>query len=506
MDNQKRSARDNQQKSKLSIKNLRPRKLLLAGMPFFVAGALVATGINGTNTLRAGDAVTTEQSRAIETLSVPSSFAELADRLSPAVVNVKVTKVMQTGFQGPETHGSPFGDQFGDFFNRFFEQMPRTTPSQGAGSGVIISEDGYILSNNHVVEGAKEVSVTLANEKEYPAEVIGLDPKTDLAVLKIEAPKDLPKASLGNSENLKVGDWVVAIGNPFGLNHTVTSGIVSAKGRVIGAGPYDNFIQTDASINPGNSGGPLFNMKGEVVGINTAIIPQGQGIGFAIPVNTAKPLIPQLVEHGEVTRGYLGVNIQTITPDLAKVLEVEERSGALVSDVMADSPAEKAGIERGDIIIDFNGDEVADSRDLPAKVAATPIGEEVELTILRDGKEKQLKVSVDELVADNSFHGKSDGASKGKWGMQLHDLDENVAKQLRVDVRDGVAIVGVEPDSAAAEAGLRKGDVIVEVNREAVDSVSEVKKQLRDAEDKDKLLLLVQRDNGKFYVPLEQQG
>lgn len=497
---------ETQQKSKLSIKNLRPRKLLLAGMPFFVAGALVATGINGTNTLRAGDAVTTEQSIAIESLSVPSSFAELADRLSPAVVNVKVTKVMQTGFQGPEMHGSPFGDQFGDFFNRFSEQMPRTTPSQGAGSGVIISEDGYILSNNHVVEGAKEVSVTLANKKEYPAEVVGLDPKTDLAVLKIDAPKDLPKASLGNSENLKVGDWVVAIGNPFGLNHTVTSGIVSAKGRVIGAGPYDNFIQTDASINPGNSGGPLFNMKGEVVGINTAIIPQGQGIGFAIPVNTAKPLIPQLVEHGEVTRGYLGVNIQTITPDLAKVLEVEEQSGALVSDVTTDSPAEKAGIERGDIIINFNGDEVADSRDLSAKVAATPVGEEVELTILRDAKEKPLKVRVGELVADNSFHGKSDGASKGKWGLQLHDLDENVAKQLRVDAQDGVAIVGVEPGSAAAEAGLRKGDVIVEVNREAVDSVSEVKKQLRDAEDKDKLLLLVQRDNGKFYVPMEQEG
>ena len=506
-DNQKRFQRDTQQKPKLSLKNLRPRKLLLAGMPFFVAGALVATGINGTSTLRAGDAVAPAQSSAIESLSMPSSFAELADRLSPAVVNVKVTKVMQTGLQGPQMHGSPFGgDQFGDFFNRFFEQMPRTTPSQGAGSGVIISEDGYILSNNHVVEGAKEVSVTLANKKEYPAEVVGLDPKTDLAVLKIEAPKDLPKASLGDSENLKVGDWVVAIGNPFGLNHTVTSGIVSAKGRVIGAGPYDNFIQTDASINPGNSGGPLFNLKGEVVGINTAIIPQGQGIGFAIPVNTAKPLIPQLVEHGEVTRGYLGVNIQTITPDLATALEVEEQRGALVSDVMADSPAEKAGIERGDIIIDFNGDEIADSRDLPAKVAATPVGEEVELTILRDGKKTQLKVSVGELVADNSFHGKKDAVSKGKWGLQLHDLDENVAKQLRVEAQEGVAIVGVEPGSAAAEAGLRKGDVIVEVNREAVASVSEVKTQLREADDKDKLLLLVQRDSGKFYVPLELEG
>ena len=496
---------EDQKRSKFSISRFKPRKLLLAGMPFFVAGALVATGINGTNTLRAGDTVATEQNSGIESLSIPSSFAALADRLSPAVVNVKVTKVMQTGFQAPDMHGTPHGDQFGDFFNRFFGQMPRNYPSQGAGSGVIISEDGYILSNNHVVEGAKEVSVTLADKKEYPAEVIGLDPKTDLAVLKIDA-KDLPKATLGNSESLKVGDWVVAIGNPFGLNHTVTSGIVSAKGRVIGAGPYDNFIQTDASINPGNSGGPLFNLQGEVVGINTAIIPQGQGIGFAIPVNTAKPLIPQLVEHGEVTRGYLGVNIQTITPELAKALEVEEQSGALVSDVMSDSPAEKAGVERGDIIIDFNGHKIADSRDLPAKVAATPVGEEVKLTVLRDGEEKELAVSVGELAADNSRPGKTGGGSKGKWGLQLHDLNEDVAAQLRIETRAGVAIVGVEPDSAAAEAGLRKGDLIIEVNREAVDSVSEVKKQISDAEDKDKLLLLVQRENGKFYVPLEMEG
>ena len=500
---------DTQQKLKITIQKLRPRNLLLAGMPFFVAGALLATGINGANPLRAGDTVTEKNDRVIEYPSMPSSFADLADQLSPTVVNVKVTKVMQTGFQGPQMHGSPFGDQYGDFFNRFSEQMPqtpRTQPSQGAGSGVIISEDGYTLSNNHVVEGAKEVLVTLANKKEYPAEVVGLDPKTDLAVLKIKAQEDLPKAALGNSENLKVGDWVVAIGNPFGLNHTVTSGIVSAKGRVIGAGPYDDFIQTDASINPGNSGGPLFNMKGEVIGINTAIIPQGQGIGFAIPVNTAKPLIPQLVEHGEITRGYLGVNIQTITTDLAKALEVEEQSGALVSDVSADSPAEKAGIERGDIIIDFDGHKIKGSRDLPAKVAATPVGEKVELTVLRDGKEKQLTVSVGELADDNSLLGKADGASKGKWGLQLHDLDEKMAEQLRVDAQEGVAIVGVEPGSAAAEAGLRKGDVIVEVNRQAVDSVGEVKKQIRDAEDKDKLLLLVQRDKGKIYVPLEMEG
>ena len=327
-------------------------------------------------------------------------------------------------------------------------------------------------------------------------------------MLKITSDREFPQAPLGDSDNLMIGETVIAIGNPFGLSHTVTTGVVSALHRSIKSNKevYENFIQTDASINPGNSGGPLLNILRELIGINTAIYGQAEGIGFAIPVNTAKPLIPQLVEHGEVTRGYLGVNIQTITPELAKALEVAEENGALVADVKADSPAQKAGIERGDIIINYNGQEIKDSHDLPVKVAATPVGEEVELTVLRDGKEKQLLLSVGELAADDSFHGKPDSASKGKWGLQLHDLDENVAKQLRLDVQEGVAIVGVEPGSAASEAGLRKGDVIIEVNRHVVDSVSAVKKQLGDAQDKDKLLLLVQRENNKFYVPLEMEG
>jgi serine protease Do len=436
---------------------------------------------------------------------MPSSFAELADKLSPTVVNVKVTKVEQTSYQGQHFQGDPFGD----FFGRFFEGMPqgpKNYRSQGAGSGVIISKDGYLLSNNHVVEDAKEVTVTLADKKEYDAEIVGRDPKTDLAVLKIEAEKDLPAAVLGDSENVQVGDWVVAIGNPFGLNHTVTSGIVSAKGRVIGAGPYDDFIQTDASINPGNSGGPLFNMNGEVIGINTAIIPQGQGIGFAIPVDTAKPLIPQLVSHGEITRGYLGVNIQTITPDLAKALDIKEVEGALVADVVAESPADKSGIERGDIIVNFNGKNIKDSQDLPAKVAATPVGEEAKVTVLRDGKEKQLVVTVGKLSSDNEHFASSSDSSKGKWGMQLHELSPQIEEQFHLKADQGVAVVGVEPGSAAAEAGIRQGDVIVEVNRKVVASVGDVKEEIKQAEDKDHLLLLVQRQSGKFYVPLEQQG
>lgn len=480
------------------------KRLLVAGLPFFAAGVLVASGFYGIHPLIAGDVTEGAHVTTSALPVMPSSFAELADKLSPTVVNVKVTKIEQTAYQGPHFQG----DQFGDFFGRFFEGMPqgpKNYRAQGAGSGVIISKDGYLLSNNHVVEGATEVTVTLADQKEYQAEIVGRDPKTDLAVLKINADREFPTAKLGDSEALKVGDWVVAIGNPFGLNHTVTSGIVSAKGRVIGAGPYDDFIQTDASINPGNSGGPLFNMQGEVVGINTAIIPQGQGIGFAIPVDTAKPLIPQLVEHGEITRGYLGVNIQTITPDLAKALEIEETAGALVADVVADSPAAKSGVERGDIIKNFDGKSVKDSRDLSAKVAATPVGEEIKLTVLRDGAEKELTVTVEKLSADEALVGSSD-SEKGRWGLQLHDLNPQIEEQFRLDADQGVAVVGIEPDSAAAEAGIRQGDVIVEVNRKPVASVDDVKQEIRKSNDKDHLLLLVQRDGGKFYVPLEQQG
>ena len=495
---------DTDQTKQIGRKRYGAKKLLFAGLPFFAAGVLVASGYHGTQPSIAGDVTEGSPVTTSALTAMPSSFAELADKLSPTVVNVKVTKIEQTAYQGPHSQR----DQFGDFFGRFFEgipQGPKNYRAQGAGSGVIISKDGYLLSNNHVVEGAKEVTVTLADQKEYEAEIVGRDPKTDLAVLKINADREFPTAKLGDSESLRVGDWVVAIGNPFGLNHTVTSGIVSAKGRVIGAGPYDDFIQTDASINPGNSGGPLFNMHGEVVGINTAIIPQGQGIGFAIPIDTAKPLIPQLVEHGEIIRGYLGVNIQTITPDLAEALEIEETAGALVADVVADSPAAKSGIERGDIIIDFDGNSIKDSRDLSTRVAGTPVGEKVQLTVLRDGDKKELSVTVEKLAADETLLGSSD-SEKGRWGLQLHDLNPQIEEQFRLKADQGVAVVGIEPDSPAAEAGIRQGDVIVEVNRKPVASVDDVKQEIKQSQEKDRLLLLVQRDGGKFYVPLAQQG
>ena len=486
-------------------KRLAMKPLMAIGLPFLVAGLLMAAGLNWTKVSVAEDFTSGPHVSTTSPPVMPSSFAELADKLSPTVVNVKVTKIEKATFRGPHIPEGPYGD----FFERFFKEMPRMPENhrtQGAGSGVIISKDGYILTNNHVVEGAKEVTVTLANKKEYKAHVVGRDPKTDLAVVKIEAKKPLPSASMGDSEHLKVGDWVVAIGNPFGLSHTVTSGIVSAKGRVIGAGPYDDFIQTDASINPGNSGGPLFNMSGEVVGINTAIIPYGQGIGFAIPVNTAKPLIPQLVSKGEVTRGYLGVSIQTITPDLAKALKVEGRKGALVADVVSGSPADKGGIERGDIIVAYNGKAVKDSHDLPAMVAATPVDEKVKVTVLRDGKEHKLAMKVGKLPTEEARLGKSAQPAKGKWGLQLHDLTPQIAQELRVKADQGVVVVGVEPESPAAEAGIQQGDVIVEVDRHSVHSVNDIKEKIDQSEDKDNLLLLVQRENGKFYVPLEQQG
>jgi serine protease Do len=492
-------------KEKIINGRQRLKRIFALGLPFFVAGLLIASGFHWTKPSLAGDYTAGPHVTASPAPVMPSSFSELASKLSPTVVNVKVTKIEKTVFQNPEMHGG----QFDDFFKRFFKgrpQMPDSHRRHGAGSGVIISKDGYVLTNNHVVDSAKEVTVTLADREEFEAKVIGRDPKTDLAVLKIETNEHLPSAALGDSEGLRVGDWVVAIGNPFGLSHTVTSGIVSAKGRVIGAGPYDDFIQTDASINPGNSGGPLFNLKGEVVGINTAIIAHGQGIGFAIPVNTAKPLIPQLVSTGKITRGYLGVNIQTITSDLAKALDVEKRDGALVADVVSGSPAEKAGIQRGDIIIAYNGEKVKDSRDLPAKVAATPVNEKAAVTVLREGKEQELTVKVGRLESEEMASADTAKSSEGKWGLKLHNLDAQIGERMGIEADSGVVVVGVEPGSPAQEAGLRRGDVIIEVNRKPVDSVDDIKKNIGDAKDKDHLLLLVQRQNGKFFVPLEQQG
>ncbi len=473
------------------------KTLTVVAFMFFLGGFVMSPGINHIAASTAETPAPAVQASA-EQAPPTSPFTALAAKLTPSVVNVKVTKVEKAGLAGRDIPDGPFGD----FFKHFFDDqqgMPNR-PVQGAGSGVIINANGTILTNNHVVEGAREVTVTLNDKRELPAQIVGRDPKTDLAVLKIDAGKNLPAASMGDSDQLKVGDWVMAIGNPFGLSHTVTSGIVSAKGRVIGAGPYDDFIQTDASINPGNSGGPLFNMKGEIVGINTAIIPNAQGIGFAIPIDTAKPLIPQLVSTGEVSRGYLGVNIQSVTPDLATALNLSSSKGALVAEVVTGGPADKAGIKRGDVIVAFGGKEVADSHDLPVLVAASPLGKDVAVTLLRNGKEQQVTAKITKLEQQEPVAGEQRQPAQGKWGLQLQDLTPEVAKQLGVKSDHGVVVVGVQPGSPADRASIQQGDVILEVNHQPVKSAEEVKNQ---AESANSLLVLIKSSQGTHYAVLK---
>ena len=434
----------------------------------------------------------------------PPSFADLAEVVGPTVVNVKITKVEKTQLPHmPQWEDSPFGEMFKRFFGDM-PQQPHQFRSHGAGSGVIIDGDGTILTNNHVVDGAQEITVTLNDKREYKARLIGRDPKTDLAVIRIEGKGRFSAAKLGDSEALRVGEWVLAVGNPFGLTNTVTCGIVSAKGRIIGAGPYDDFIQTDAPINPGNSGGPLFNMSGEVVGIATAIMANGQGIGFAVPVNTAKTLLPELVAKGSVTRGFLGVNIQNITDDLAASLNLKSKKGALVSEVVQGSPAEKAGVKRGDVIVACDKKEIADSHELATLVALLPVGKEVPLRLIRDGKETTLNVKIATLEAREAAAGKAgDETPQGKWGLQLQDLSPEAAAEAGLRPDQGVVVVGVRPGSPAEEASLHTGDIILEVNRQPVKGVEDMKARIAQSADKGQALLLIQRGRNTFYLVLK---
>ena len=336
--------------------------------------------------------------------SRPDSLAPTVAEVKPAVVNISTTQAVRQprpGFRGPFRGQDPYEEFFGRFFGGPAPEAPR--PQQSLGSGFIIDKDGYILTNNHVIENAGMIMVKLANEKEYEAKLVGRDPRTDLALIKINARGGLPVVRLGDSDALQVGDWVLAIGNPFGLGQTVTAGIVSAKGRVIGEGPYDDFIQTDAAINPGNSGGPLFNTKGEVVGINTAIFSQSGGnigIGFAVPVNMAKGLLPQLKAKGRVSRGWLGVSIGPVTDEVAKELKLTDKKGALVMEVVEKSPADRAGLQQGDLIVGFDGKDVGSAQDLPRLVGNTPIGKEVILRVIREGRPLDIKVTIREFRED----------------------------------------------------------------------------------------------------------
>jgi serine protease Do len=338
--------------------------------------------------------------------------------------------------------------------------------------------------------------VKLATGKEYDGKVVGRDPKTDLALVKIDA-SDLHALSLGNSDELKVGSWVVAVGSPFGLEQTVTAGIVSAKGRVIGSGPYDNFIQTDASINPGNSGGPLINTKGEVVGINTAILAQGKGIGFAIPINMAKDIAPQLQEKGHVTRGWLGVSIQEMTPELAKSFGLTDNKGALVAQVLTGSPAEKAGIEQGDVIVEFDGKAISESKDLPQVVASTPVGKSVNVKLLRNGKTLDRSVKVSEMEENVAV---ANAPAHKTLGITVQNLTPEMARRLRINTDTGVVVTGVEPGSPAANAGIQTGDVIREVNRKPVKDVDDLRQKVEQAKDQNNILLLVKRGENNMFA------
>ncbi|MGE0824639.1 MAG: DegQ family serine endoprotease [Candidatus Binatia bacterium] len=442
------------------------------------------------------------------------SFAGIAQKASPAVINIATAQKAIKRRRQPPFHPpgrSPFGedDPFEEFFRHFFGDRPPRGQQRSLGSGFLISTDGYIMTNTHVIGDADKITVRLSNNEEYTAKVIGADDKTDIALIKINPQHPVPILALGSSATLQVGDWVVAIGNPFGLEQTVTAGIVSAKGRVIGAGPYDDFIQTDASINPGNSGGPLLNLNGEVVGINSAIFSQSGGnigIGFAIPIDLAKSIVTQLKASGKVTRGWLGVAIQDVTPELATSFGLTEPTGALVADVTKDGPADKAGLKRGDVITAFLGTPITAAHDLPALVAQSPVGEKAEVTVLRDGKEKTLTVTLGELT-DQRASAEGGAESGANWGLTVANLTPETTRRFDLDPDEpGVVITDVDSGSPADDAGLQPGDVIQEVNRRAITSVDDFTTAVKATTPKDTLLLLVRRQEGVLFFALHQAG
>jgi serine protease Do len=431
---------------------------------------------------------------------MPASFAELAEKASPAVVNIRTSKTVKRG-------KSQMPRGFEEFFGNPFEEFQGPGGGEykvpSLGSGFVISPDGYIVTNNHVIEGVDEIIVAFENNEELPAEIIGRDPKTDIALIKVEPKKPLTALPLGDSKSIRPGDWVVAIGNPYGLAHTVTAGIVSAKHRIIGQGSYDDFIQTDAAINPGNSGGPLIGLDGQVIGINTAINPRANTIGFAVPINMAKNILPQLKANGSVTRGWLGVVIQGINDELAEQFDLPDKKGALVSKVEPDGPADSAGIKRGDVIVEFNGQPIEEMAELPRVVAETKVGDKVKVTILRDGDRETIDVEVGRFPDDPQVaHAETDEPGEvtaEEFGLRVQDLTQELAEQLGVDETQGAVVTRVARGSPAAEAGLRRGDVILEVDRRPITNVADLEERLA-AIDKGALLLIRRGDNTLFMA------
>jgi serine protease Do len=445
---------------------------------------------------------------------VPGSFADLAERTSPAVVNIQTSRTVggpggQGGGQGPGGPGPrhPLEEFFGPFgppFEEFFERGPRKVPSLG--TGFVISPDGYILTNNHVIEDVDEIEVHFSDGTELGATVVGRDPRTDVALIRVDSKAPLQALPLGDSERVRPGDWVVAIGNPFGLEHTVTAGIVSARHREINADPdarrFDDFIQTDAAINPGNSGGPLINLAGEVIGINTAINPRANTIGFAVPINIAKDVLPQLRTAGKVSRGWLGVYIQPIEPEMTEMLGLDDTKGALVSKVEPGSPADEAGIKSGDVVVSFDGKPIDKMNELPRQVASMAVGRKATLEVLRKGERKRLEVELGELDSGiEQAKAEPGGEGRPKLGLSVQELSPEIAQQLGVESGRGVLVTSVVPESPADQAGLRRRDVVLEVNQQPVTNVKSFRSAIGTGEKG--ALLLVRRGDAEIFVAVK---
>lgn len=455
---------------------------LMIGYSFQVASAAVEAGVR----------------------MIPKNFSELAQAVRPGVVNIRTEKDMKDGgpvfrhfFGNPFETPNPHGNRPGPFSGRNPNHQPK---QHSLGSGFIIDREGYIVTNNHVVENADKIRVKLSNGKEFDAKVVGRDPKTDLALIKIKGSDDLVPIKMGDSEALKVGSWVVAIGSPFGLEQTVTAGIVSAKGRVIGAGPYDDFIQTDASINPGNSGGPLLNMKGEVVGINTAIIARGQGIGFAIPINMAQGIVAQLKENGRVTRAWLGVAIQDLTAEIREYYEAKDQKGVLVTEVYQGNPADKGGIKASDIITAVNGKTVTSARDLSRAIAESPVGKEISIAIVRGGEKQTVHVALSKRD-DADLLASRPSTDSNEFGLQLSELNPETARRLGFSKDEkGVLVTQVAPDSKGYKAGIQQGDVVKEINRKPVSTLEDYYKQMKNVRTDKPIRLLIKRPHVGFLA------
>ncbi len=431
---------------------------------------------------------------------------DVAKKALPAVVNISTTQVVK--FQNPfEGYGFNENDPFNDFFKKFFDNMPKSGKTQALGSGFIISKDGYILTNYHVVKKATTIKVTVLNTNEvYDAKIIGTDPKADIALIKIKAKRDLPYLPLGNSDDMEIGDWVVAVGNPFGLNGTVTAGIISAKGRVIGEGPFDHFIQTDAAINPGNSGGPLLNLDGEVIGINTAIVAGGQGIGFAIPINMVKAEMDFLRKGKSVKRGYLGITIQALTPEAAKELGINNIGGAIVSQVMKNSAAKKAGIKPGDILISVNSKQIRSANDLPYIISSMKPGEKVKIGLIRNKKKLYKYVTLGTRPNEEALAGLENSSPSAvydtKFGFSISNITSEIASKYDLKQKKGVVIVSVKPNSFAQMVGVKPGDIIIKLNYKKIRSINDFKRIAKHA--KNVIFLHILRGSAHIFITIQK--